>query len=138
MAEEDQPAAAVITPMFDMPDHLSKLSSTEVKSITKEYEKRLGEGAGGKIFRESFSRMKGWKDKFFFIDKRDIPDVMAWRHHDSDVFDPMPDDDYSLLDVRALVENVVDLHHVPPDLLFVVGLATVWEFPGVYPVFKDT
>nr|GEU54012.1 hypothetical protein [Tanacetum cinerariifolium] len=118
MVEEDQPAVAVITPMFDMPDHLSKLPFIKFKSIANEYgghwfsfEKRPGKGAGGKIFRETFSGMNGWKDKFFFIDKRAIPDAMAWRHHDFDVFDPMPDDDYSLLDVRALVENVIDLRH---------------------------
>nr|GEV80152.1 hypothetical protein [Tanacetum cinerariifolium] len=28
--------------------------------------------------------MKGWKKRFFFLDRRAIPDAMAWRHHDFD------------------------------------------------------
>ncbi|GKB68455.1 hypothetical protein Tco_0929867 [Tanacetum coccineum] len=41
------------------------------------FEKRVGKGVGGKIFRETFSGMKGWKDKFFSVDRRAILDVMA-------------------------------------------------------------
>ncbi|GJS56719.1 RNA-directed DNA polymerase, eukaryota, reverse transcriptase zinc-binding domain protein [Tanacetum coccineum] len=40
------------------------------------------------IFCETFSGMKGWKDKFFFVDRRAIPNAMAWRHHDFDVYEP--------------------------------------------------
>nr|GEW99589.1 hypothetical protein [Tanacetum cinerariifolium] len=82
--------------------------------------------------------MKGWKDKFFFVDRRAIPVAMAWRHHDSDVYDPLSDDDYSIVDVRALAENIIDLCSVHPTLFFTARLATVWEFPGVRPIFKDT
>ncbi|GJZ53095.1 hypothetical protein Tco_0607980 [Tanacetum coccineum] len=193
MAEEDQPAAAVITPKFDMPYHQSKLSSTEVKSITKEYGVPLNlhprvppEGVTMdklsedvirlyeqffefSIIRVPFSTLLLGIIKHFCVhislsvplglnqttmfelychslgitptvnlfrifyklskqghwfsfekrvgkgagDRRVIPDAMALRHHDSCVFDPMPDDNYSLLDVRALVENVVDLRPVP-------------------------
>nr|GFB54930.1 hypothetical protein [Tanacetum cinerariifolium] len=102
------------------------------------FKKRVGKGAGGKIFRETFSRMKGWKDKFFFIDRREILDAMAWRHHDSNVNDPLPDDDYSPLDVRTLAERVVDLRPVHLGLLFTIGLATTWDFLGFYPIFQDT
>ncbi|GJX15036.1 hypothetical protein Tco_0206794 [Tanacetum coccineum] len=89
------------------------------------FEKTVGKGSGGKIFRDNFSRMKGWKDKFFLIDRRAIPNAMAWRHHDSDVYDPLPDDDYSILDVRALAEQIVDLRPVHPALLFTAGLVTI-------------
>nr|GEV97858.1 hypothetical protein [Tanacetum cinerariifolium] len=41
-------------------------------------------GARCQIFRETFSRFKGWKRRFFFLDRRAIPDAMAWRHHDFD------------------------------------------------------
>ncbi|GJY49293.1 hypothetical protein Tco_0439249 [Tanacetum coccineum] len=39
-----------------------------------------------------------------------IPDAIAWRHHDSDVYDAFPDNDFSIQD----------------------------DFPGFFPVFKDT
>nr|GFA54493.1 hypothetical protein [Tanacetum cinerariifolium] len=78
---------------------------------------RLGKGVGGKIFQETFSGMKGWKGKFFFINRRAILDAMACRHHDSDVYDPLPDDDYCILHVRTLVEKDIDLRSVHLALL---------------------
>ncbi|GJU37845.1 hypothetical protein Tco_1186199 [Tanacetum coccineum] len=53
--------------------------------------------------------MKKWKGRFFFIDRRAIPDAMCWRHHDSDII----------------------------NLLFKCCLAVTWEFPKFYPLFKD-
>ncbi|GJT47174.1 hypothetical protein Tco_0955889 [Tanacetum coccineum] len=38
MAEEDQTVVAVVTLKFDMPHHRSKLTSTQVKPIAKEYD----------------------------------------------------------------------------------------------------
>ncbi|GKC79969.1 hypothetical protein Tco_1130743 [Tanacetum coccineum] len=63
---------------------------------------------------------------------------MAWRHHDSDVNDPVPEDGFHALDVQLLTKQVVDLRPVPSRLLFHEGLATTWDFPGFRPVFKDT
>ncbi|GJX91612.1 hypothetical protein Tco_0344938 [Tanacetum coccineum] len=82
--------------------------------------------------------MKGWKDRFLFIDRMVVPDAMAWRHHDSDVNDVLPDNNFSILDVRALAENAINLRPMHPELLFVVDLATVWDFPRYHPIFKDT
>ncbi|GKD65610.1 hypothetical protein Tco_1307718, partial [Tanacetum coccineum] len=82
--------------------------------------------------------MKGWKDRFLFIDRMAIPDAMAWRHHDFDVNDVLPDNDFSILDVRALAKNAINLRPMHPELLFVVDLATVWDFPRYHPIFKDT
>ncbi|GJR39389.1 hypothetical protein Tco_1215073 [Tanacetum coccineum] len=65
--------------------------------------------AGGKIFNETFSGMKGWKDRFFFIDRRAILDVMAWRHHDSNVSDAFQDNDFSIQDVQNTGGNVVTM-----------------------------
>ncbi|GJT84369.1 hypothetical protein Tco_1058711, partial [Tanacetum coccineum] len=128
IAEEDQTVAAVVTPKFDTPQHPSKVTTTKVKSIAKEYGipldlhpkvplegrtmDQLPKDAIGlyeQFFESLEVRMKGWKDKFFFVDRRAILDTMAWRHHDSDVYDPLPDDDYSIVDVRALAENIIDL-----------------------------
>ncbi|GJS03655.1 hypothetical protein Tco_0320163 [Tanacetum coccineum] len=82
------------------------------------FEKRVGKGVGGQIFQETFSGLKGWKKRFFFLDRRAIPDVMAWRHHDSDVNDPSPEDGFSALDVQMLIEQVVDLWPLPSGLFF--------------------
>ncbi|GKD84958.1 hypothetical protein Tco_1356112 [Tanacetum coccineum] len=130
MAEEDRPVEVAVVPKFDMPHHKSKMSSKDVKSSAKKYnilldlhpcapsegwtmdqlpKDTIGKGAEGKIFQETFSEMKGWKEKFFFLDQRAIPDAMAWRHHDSDVNDMLPEDGFRMED----------------------------DFPGFHPVFKD-
>nr|GEX72784.1 hypothetical protein [Tanacetum cinerariifolium] len=99
---------------------------------------RSGKGARGQIFRKTLSRLKRWKKKIFFLDRRAIPDAMAWRHHDSDISDSVPEDGFSKQDVQTLAERVIDLCLVPSGLLFQGGLATTWDFPGFRPVFKDT
>ncbi|GJV14551.1 hypothetical protein Tco_1359874 [Tanacetum coccineum] len=68
---------------------------------------------------------------FIFIDRRVIPDAMAWRHHDSDVNDTFPDDDFSILDVRALAENIIDLRRC----ILVFSLPLVWLPLGIFLAF---
>ncbi|GJU12373.1 hypothetical protein Tco_1134769 [Tanacetum coccineum] len=81
--------------------------------------------------------MKKWKGRFFFIDRRAIPDAMCWRHHDSDISDPAPKDGFDEADVVALTHQPIDIRGIPSGLLFCAGLAVTWEFPKFYPVFKD-
>ncbi|GJS41511.1 hypothetical protein Tco_0566554 [Tanacetum coccineum] len=95
-------------------------------------------GSGGKILNETFSGLKGWKKRFFFLDRRAIPQAMAWRHHDSDIHDPLPTDGFHASDVVTLTNQSIDIRPVPSGLLFHAGLATTWEFSGFLPVFKDT
>ncbi|GJW49527.1 hypothetical protein Tco_0090878 [Tanacetum coccineum] len=120
--------------------HISQLVPLRLNRLTmfEMYCRSLGKYAGGKIFNETFSGMKGWKDRFFFIDRRAIPDAMAWRHHDSDVSDAFSNNDFSIQDVQSLTKKIIDLRPVPPGILFGVGLATTWDCPGFFPVFKDT
>ncbi|GKB93395.1 hypothetical protein Tco_0979532 [Tanacetum coccineum] len=82
--------------------------------------------------------LKGWKKRFFFLDRRVIPDAMVWRHHDSDVNDLVLEDGFQTSDVLLLTERVIDLRPVPLGLLFYRGLATTWDFPGFCLIFKDT
>nr|GEU61771.1 hypothetical protein [Tanacetum cinerariifolium] len=167
MAEEDPPSEVTVVPKFDMPYHVSAMSHKDVKSLAKQYdipldlhlcastegwtmdkllkeghwfsfEKDVGKGTGGKIFQETFFGMKGWKDMFFFLDRRAIPDAMAWRHHDSNVNDALPNDGFSILDVHALAKKFIDLRLVPANLLFKAGIASTWDFLGFYPISKDT
>ncbi|GKC00269.1 hypothetical protein Tco_0986405 [Tanacetum coccineum] len=39
------------------------------------FERRVGPGSGGKILNETFSGQKGWKKRFFFLDRRAIPQL---------------------------------------------------------------
>ncbi|GJW83464.1 RNA-directed DNA polymerase, eukaryota, reverse transcriptase zinc-binding domain protein [Tanacetum coccineum] len=79
-----------------------------------------------------------WKKRFFFLDRRAIPQAMAWRHHDSDIHDPLPTDGFRASDVVTLTNQSIDIRPVPSGLLFHAGLATTWEFSGFLPSFKDT
>ncbi|GJU19315.1 hypothetical protein Tco_1152657 [Tanacetum coccineum] len=101
------------------------------------FEKRAGKDFRGKILNETFSCMKKWKGRFFFIDRRAIPDAMCWRHHDSDISDPVPKDGFNEADVVTLTHQPIDIRGVPSGLLFCAGLAVTWEFPKFYPLFKD-
>ncbi|GKB36737.1 hypothetical protein Tco_0881679 [Tanacetum coccineum] len=47
------------------------------------FENKSG-GRAKKCFKEITSSLKGWKKKFFLIDKRAIPKAMMWRHIDTD------------------------------------------------------
>nr|GEX87596.1 hypothetical protein [Tanacetum cinerariifolium] len=49
-------------------------------------------------------------------------------HHDSDVYDAFPDNDFSIQDVHSLTERIIELRPVPSGLLFGAELATTWEF----------
>ncbi|GJR53677.1 hypothetical protein Tco_1404198 [Tanacetum coccineum] len=69
----------------------------------------LGKDFRGKILNETFSCMKKWKGRFFFIDRRAIPDAMCWRHHDSDISDPAPKDGFDEDDVVALTNQPIDI-----------------------------
>ncbi|GJX21039.1 hypothetical protein Tco_0223716 [Tanacetum coccineum] len=101
------------------------------------FEKRAGKDFRGKILNETFSCMKKWKGRFFFIDRRAIPDAMCWRHHDSDISDPAPKDGFDEADVITLTNQPIDIRGIPSGLLFSAGLAITWEFPKFRPLFKD-
>ncbi|GKE46128.1 hypothetical protein Tco_1477386, partial [Tanacetum coccineum] len=73
-----------------------------------------------------------WKDRFLFIDRRAIPNPVVWRHHDYDVYDAFPDNDFSLQDVRSLSERIIDLRPVLADYSLPVGLLP----PGTFSAFS--
>ncbi|GKB09983.1 hypothetical protein Tco_0843906, partial [Tanacetum coccineum] len=77
------------------------------------FENKTG-GRSKKCFKEVTSSLKGWKKKFFLIDRRAIPDAMPWRHIEIDLRDDFPVH-YNEDDVARLAEFVILLH--PPPLL---------------------
>nr|GEU31574.1 DNA mismatch repair protein MLH3 isoform X1 [Tanacetum cinerariifolium] len=55
------------------------------------------------------SILKKWKDKFFLIDRKAIPNYHTWRHTHSCVFDDLPTDGYNPYDVERLRARLVCL-----------------------------
>nr|GEW95008.1 hypothetical protein [Tanacetum cinerariifolium] len=157
---EDQTVDVTALPKFDMPSYKSKMTAKNVKSLALHHgipldlhlvaltegwtmdklpdDMIVGKGAGGQVFQETFSGLKGWKQRVFFLDRRAISDAMVWRHHDSDINDPILKDGFSMQDMEAITERVIDLRPVPSGLLFQGGLATTWDYSGFRPIFKDT
>ncbi|GJT82631.1 hypothetical protein Tco_1056973 [Tanacetum coccineum] len=146
MAEEDCPAWVAIVSKFDRPHHQSAMTPKDVKLLARKYDISLdlhpcaqSEGwTMDKLPKEVIGLYEQFFEfsRFFFIDRRAIPDAMAWRHHDSDVNDVVPDNDFSIVDVRAFAENAIDLRIVHPDLLFTTGLAIRRDFPIYHPFSK--
>ncbi|GKA01739.1 hypothetical protein Tco_0674404 [Tanacetum coccineum] len=80
--------------------------------------------------------MKKWKGRFFFIDRRAIPDAMCWRHHDSDISDPAPKDGFDEV-MLSLDPSTQCIRGIPTGLLFSLGLAVHLGIPSSIPLFKE-
>ncbi|GKC02352.1 hypothetical protein Tco_0993962 [Tanacetum coccineum] len=138
----------------DMGSYISTMKPSDVKALTRKYKiprdlhpvavssewtmDRLTDEYIG-LYEQyfEFAGLRKWKGRFFFIDRRAIPDAMCWRHHDSDISDPAPKDGFDEADVIALTHQPIDIRGIPSGLLFSAGLAVTWEFPKFYPLFKD-
>nr|GEW15127.1 hypothetical protein [Tanacetum cinerariifolium] len=136
MSEEDQTVYIMALPKFDMSSHESNMSAKDVKSLALRH--------GVPLDLHPVALTKGWAmdklsdDMIGLYEQRAIPNAMAWRHHDSDINDPVSEDGFSVQDVETLAERVIDLRLISSGLLFQGGLATTWDFPGFRHVFKDT
>nr|GEV49880.1 hypothetical protein [Tanacetum cinerariifolium] len=133
MSEEDQIVDVTALPKFDMQSYESKMAAKDVKSLDLHH--------GIPLDLHPVTLTEGWTmDKLpdDMIDRRVIPDAMAWRHHDSNINDPALEDGFSMQDMQALTERVINLRPVPSSLLCQGGLATTWDYPGFRPIFKDT
>ncbi|GJT35301.1 hypothetical protein Tco_0925720 [Tanacetum coccineum] len=93
-------------------------------------------GRAKKCFKEVTSSLKGWKKKFFLIDRRAIPDVMPWRNINTDFRDDFPTN-YNKGDAEHLAEFVIPLHHPLRHLLYVCGLTTTCRHPKLSYSIKD-
>ncbi|GJX42741.1 hypothetical protein Tco_0257731 [Tanacetum coccineum] len=101
------------------------------------FERRSEKGGHDKISNEFCTSLKHWKDRFFLIDRRAIPDAIPWRHQISSVADP-PLTGFWAEDICQLCENVIDLRLVHPSMLYEIGLTTIWKHVGRHLVFKDS
>ncbi|GKA35009.1 hypothetical protein Tco_0721500 [Tanacetum coccineum] len=67
--------------------------------------------------------MKHWKNRFFFIDRRAIPDAMVYRPLDAAIDDLRPAaGSYSMADVHRLSAHVIKLRDMPEGVLVLSGL----------------
>ncbi|GJR55613.1 hypothetical protein Tco_1406134 [Tanacetum coccineum] len=72
------------------------------------------------------SSLKNWKNKFFLIDRRAIPDHLTWRHSCSCVSDDLPADGYDTNDVERLRVHLIRLREMKEEVLIHSGLSYVW------------
>ncbi|GJR75789.1 hypothetical protein Tco_0088154 [Tanacetum coccineum] len=82
------------------------------------------------------SSLKKWKDKFFLIDRRAIPDYLTWRHSCSCVSDDLPTDGYDRNDVERLCARLICLREMREEVLVRSGLSFVWFNKECDPVFQ--
>ncbi|GKA37261.1 hypothetical protein Tco_0723826 [Tanacetum coccineum] len=68
------------------------------------------------------SSLKKWKEKFFLIDRRAIPDYLTWRHSCSSVSDDLPPDGYDQNDVERLCAQLICLREIREEVLVRSGL----------------
>ncbi|GJS69012.1 hypothetical protein Tco_0701853, partial [Tanacetum coccineum] len=85
---------------------------------------------------EGPSSMKKWKNKFFFIDRKAIPDYLTWRNFHSYVFDDLPIDGYDRNDVAQLCTHLTRLHEINEAVLVRSGLSYVWFNENCDLVFR--
>ncbi|GJV47962.1 hypothetical protein Tco_1438174 [Tanacetum coccineum] len=82
------------------------------------------------------SSMKKWKNKFFLIDHRTIPDYLTWRHSHSFVFDDLPIDGYDQNDVEQLCAHLTRLREMNEAVLVRSELSSVWSNQKCDAVFR--
>ncbi|GKD34549.1 hypothetical protein Tco_1250058, partial [Tanacetum coccineum] len=83
------------------------------------------------------SSLKKWKDKFFLIDRRAIPDYLTWRHSCSCVSDDLPSDGYDRDDVQRLCARLIYLCEMREEVLVRSRLSSVWFNKECDPVFRS-
>nr|GFB38559.1 hypothetical protein [Tanacetum cinerariifolium] len=99
------------------------------------FKNKTGRGTR-KCFKEVTTSLKGWKRKFFLIDRHAIPDAMPWRHGDIDLQDDFPSN-FNQDDVERLPEFLVPLRPPLRHLVYVCGLTTACRHPGLSYSIKD-
>ncbi|GJX84807.1 hypothetical protein Tco_0335581 [Tanacetum coccineum] len=99
------------------------------------FENKTG-GRAKKCFKEVTTSLKGWKRKFFQLDRRAVPDTIPWRHGDTNLHDDFPNN-YDEGEVPRMSELLVPLRPPPRHLLYVCGLTTACRHPELSYDIKD-
>ncbi|GJT83860.1 hypothetical protein Tco_1058202 [Tanacetum coccineum] len=85
---------------------------------------------------EGPSSMKMWKNKFFLLDRRAIPDYLTWRSSQSCVFDDFPTDGYDRNYVTQLCAHLIRLREVNEAVLVRSEICSAWFNQKCDPVFR--
>nr|GEV53483.1 retinoblastoma-related protein [Tanacetum cinerariifolium] len=93
-------------------------------------------GRVNKCFKEVTSNLKGWKKRFFLIDRRAVPDTMPRRHTDTDLHDDFSTH-YNENNATRLAELIIPLRPPPHHLLYVCRLTTTCRHPDRAYNIKD-
>nr|GEY86141.1 hypothetical protein [Tanacetum cinerariifolium] len=91
------------------------------------FENKTG-GRLKKCFKEVTSSLKGWKKKFFLIDRRAVTDAMPWRNFPNN---------YNEGDAECLAEFIVPLRPPLCHLLYVCRLTTACRHLELSCTIKD-
>lgn len=82
-----------------------------------------------KCFEELLTGLKFWKDFFFLIDRRAIPDAMPWRHKDSKISGKFPENFQREIPGRLLARRLFFGRH-PRALCMNTDSAMFSGLPG--------
>ncbi|GJW99389.1 hypothetical protein Tco_0183303 [Tanacetum coccineum] len=128
MSEEDQAVGPTALPKFDMPSYESQMTAKDIKSLAIRH--------GIPLDLHPVALTEGWTmdklpddmiglyEQYF---ERAILDAMAWRHHDSDINDPVLEDGFSVQDVQTLTER--SFRHFLMSFFVVVTMSEYLRFP---------
>ncbi|GKC66956.1 hypothetical protein Tco_1099554, partial [Tanacetum coccineum] len=124
----------------DMGSYTSTMKPLDVKTLTRKYKiprdlHPVDVSSKWTIDRLTDEYIGLYEQYFEFVGLRSHSG--CWRHHDSDISDPVPKDGFDEADVIALTHQSIDIRGILSGLLFSAGLAITWEFPKFRPLFKD-
>ncbi|MFS8018769.1 hypothetical protein Hanom_Chr15g01395941 [Helianthus anomalus] len=81
--------------------------------------------------------LKDWKDHFFLVDDRYVPEFITWRLKKSKLPAPLPEDFAYNKDLYANLIKEAGLIQKYPEHILVMGLiSTIWAEPEWYPTLK--
>ncbi|MFS7955406.1 hypothetical protein Hanom_Chr07g00642231 [Helianthus anomalus] len=83
------------------------------------------------------TNIKDWKDHFFLVDDRCVPEFMTWRLKKSRLPPPLPEDIEFNKDLYAnLIKEAGRIQKYPEHILVMGRISTIWAEPEWYPTLK--
>ncbi|KAJ0576192.1 hypothetical protein HanOQP8_Chr05g0179241 [Helianthus annuus] len=81
--------------------------------------------------------LKDWKDHFFLVDDRCVPEFMTWRLKKSKLPAPLPEDFAYNKDLYAnMIKEAGRIQKYPEHILVMGRISTIWAEPDWYPTVK--
>ncbi|KAJ0627385.1 hypothetical protein HanRHA438_Chr01g0028411 [Helianthus annuus] len=83
------------------------------------------------------SSLKDWKDRFFLVDDRCVPEFMTWRPKKSRLPAPLPEDfEFNRELDSKLIREAGRIQKYPEHILVMGRINTIWSEPEWYPTLK--